>query len=222
MSNELDRIDSQTTALASRCDSFVYASEGYECNHREAFVLGAERLREIKTMQKTLEERRTSITVPLNEALRTLNAWFKGPQQKLGMAEQTYKNKMATFEAAERERIRREEEAAERRARAEREELERRALAAIEKGQEEKAETLLARASEVVPQPPETAPLKAAGMGFGEMWEFTIIDAALLPREYLQPDMVKIGQYVRAMKADAKIPGVRTHCRPKVSARAGR
>lgn len=222
MTTPLATIDPESRALAGRCDAIIGGSEAYRCADRPAFSLGAAALREIMDLKKSFEERRTSVTGPLNEALRQINAWFKGPMQKLTFAEQTYKNKMAAFELAENERIRAEKVAAEKNAREEREELERRALRAVEKGDVEKGETLLARAADVVPQAPPTAPIRAAGMSFGEAWEFEITDKTLLPREYLQPDTVKIGQYVRAMKADAKIPGVRIFVRPKVSARGSR
>jgi len=39
-------------------------------------------------------------------------------------------------------------------------------------------------------------------------WKYKIIDEALIPREFLTPDTVKIGKYARAMAKDAKISGV--------------
>lgn len=44
---------------------------------------------------------------------------------------------------------------------------------------------------------------------FVTTWKFEIVQPAKLPREFLMADEVKIGQYVRAMKQDAKIDGVR-------------
>src|SRR5271166_2168168 len=226
MSTDLTKIDSGTHALAGQCDAIVYQSEHYQCLERPAFFEGATALREIKDLQKQFEERRLSVTGPMNEALRVINAWFKGPMQKLSFAEQGYKNKMAAFERDEQLRIEREKAEAERKAREEREELERRAAKAAERGQVEKAQELLQRTQEVAAEPPALAPVKAAGMSFGEKWEFDLIDPLRLPREFLQPDLMKIGQVVRALKcksaAEAQIPGIRVYSRPAVAARGNR
>ncbi len=48
-----------------------------------------------------------------------------------------------------------------------------------------------------------------AGVPSRRNWKFTITDESRLPREYLMPDMVKIGEFVRRnKKAGEVIPGV--------------
>ena len=64
--------------------------------------------------------------------------------------------------------------------------------------------------------PPETP--KGEGVSFRDQWDFEITDASKLPREYLVPDLTKIGQVVRAMKQDANIPGVKVFKRQVVAA----
>jgi uncharacterized membrane protein YqiK len=50
---------------------------------------------------------------------------------------------------------------------------------------------------------------KVAGIKARVNWKFRIVDATRIPREYLMPDEVKIGQKVRELKqAGAVIPGV--------------
>jgi hypothetical protein len=216
------QIDQESRAIATRAEQFAIEASDYQCSDRQTFTVGASQLRQVKDMQKALEERRVSVTGPINEALRTINGWFKTPMDKLKAVESNYKNKMASFEYAERQRIRQEEAEARRRADEERAELERRAVKAAEQGKTEKAEQLIERAVAVVPEAPATAPLKASGIGFSEQWEFEIVDAAKVPREFCMVDEKKIGQYVRAMKDTAEIPGVRIFSRPKVSARGSR
>jgi hypothetical protein len=65
---------------------------------------------------------------------------------------------------------------------------------------------------ETITLPPAYVPPpvpKVEGVVFREIWQFEIVDAAALPRDYLVPDEVRIGQVVRAMKGLANIPGVR-------------
>lgn len=55
---------------------------------------------------------------------------------------------------------------------------------------------------------PKTTP-KVEGFHPRTNWTFDVIDAALVPREYLCLDMVKIGKVVRAMKSATNIPGIK-------------
>jgi len=54
---------------------------------------------------------------------------------------------------------------------------------------------------------------KVAGIKARVNYKFTVVDATKLPREYLQPDLVKIGAEVRRIKhiarAEALIPGIK-------------
>lgn len=220
----LATIDASTHQLAGRTANILSIAEGFNCVDRDAFVHGSERLREIKEMQKTFEARRTSVTGPLNTALRNINDWFRNPVAALTKAEAAYKYKLAAFQQKERDEVERQRRENERKAREEQEELDRRAKAAAAKGNTEKAQALQARADSVVPAAPDLAPVKAAGMSFGETWEFTVTDAQKIPREFLSIDLAKIGNYVRAIKnkevAEKTCPGIEVRSVPKVSARA--
>ncbi len=50
--------------------------------------------------------------------------------------------------------------------------------------------------------------LKDTGAKFRRTWKWRIRDAALIPRDFLTTDDVKIGAYVRAMKSSGAIPGI--------------
>jgi hypothetical protein len=219
---ELARIDGQTTALAQRMPALLEASNDFICLTRADFNVGAAALRAVKDYQKQFEVQRLKAVTPLHDVLRTINGWFKSTTAVLEDTEKTYKRKLARFEQDESDRLRREQAAADAKAREQREELERRAKAQADKGNTERAAEMHTRAQAIAAEPVDIAPVKAAGMSFGEHWEFEILDGKQIPLEYLQPDLVKIGQYVRAMKADAKIAGVRVFSRPKVAARGSR
>lgn len=61
-----------------------------------------------------------------------------------------------------------------------------------------------------MPTPPAVAAApKVAGISYGEVWDFEVTDEALVPREYLMLDDVKIGRVVRAMKGSTNIPGIK-------------
>ena len=86
------------------------------------------------------------------------------------------------------------------------------ALDAEASGQKEEAAAIL---EEPVTAPPiilaKTTPKVAGGPVYRTVWKFKIENAALIPREYLVPDEVKIGGVIRASKGMIKIPGVRAY-----------
>ena len=57
---------------------------------------------------------------------------------------------------------------------------------------------------------PKSVP-KVAGVVYREVWKFRIVDSALVPREYLAVDEVKLGGVVRSTKGSLKIPGVEVY-----------
>lgn len=187
--------------VAQRC-VYVVIESG------EQFQGAAEELREVKSVEKRLEALRVSATGPINQALRTINDWFRKPMADLATAERNLKNGMAAWERKQRAKAEAEEAEARRRAQAEQEELQRRAARAAEQGKTEKAADLSARAAAVVPEAPATAPPKAKGMAFSPTWECRITNPALVPREYCKPDESMIRATVKATKGKVAIPGV--------------
>jgi membrane protein involved in colicin uptake len=105
----------------------------------DQYQAGAEDLRRVKSAQKKLEDTRTSLTGPINESLRKLNAFFKAPADRLVSIERTIKMALTKF-ADEQERIRREEQRRlDEAARKERERLEAQAREAERKAAEKAA-----------------------------------------------------------------------------------
>lgn len=190
--------------------------------NRSEFQLESARLRDVKTAQRNLEAMRTSATQPLNQVLATINAWFRGPKEKLARVEAMLKMALGAFELKEQERIAAEERAARQKAEEERLELERRAEAAAKRGREERAAELREKAATVVPAAPATAPLKSKGLGFGTEWVYEVTDEAAVPREYCCLDHGKIRGVVHAMKGATNIPGIKVMSRPRVSAQGNR
>lgn len=116
--------------ITSRAQAALEFIESFQVDSPETFELAGDELRAIKARSKKLEEQRTSITGPINAALRAVNALFAGPADVLADAEGKIKQKMLAYqteqerlaaearrraeEAAAAERKRLEEEAAQR------------------------------------------------------------------------------------------------------------
>lgn len=93
--------------------------------------------------------------------------------------------------------------------------------AAIEERAASKADALQLRAATVVAPVVQSEAPKVAGTSTREDWRFEITDPSAVPREYLLVDEAKLGRIVRALKADATIPGVRVYSVRVLAARAG-
>lgn len=205
----------------------------------EELALAGEDLMTIKGLQKKLEEKRTSITKPLNDALKSVNDLFRPAKTWLEEAEAIRKGQMTIYREVEAEKIRKAQAELEEIARREREALAAKAAEVERKAREQaerlraaanteaerlaaerriaqkeaeaaaKAEALRAEAAAAVAPKIVVEPPKSFGQSVRENWTFEIVDAALVPREFLVIDEKKIGGVVRAMKGYTNIPGVK-------------
>ena len=99
---------------------------------------------------------------------------------------------------------------------ARKEEEERRLREAIEaeaNGEKDIGEAILEEPIYVPPIIIEKEVPKVSGIVFREIWDFEIVDEKLIPFEYLQPNMIKIGSVVRSLKSTTNIPGIRAFSR---------
>lgn len=126
----------------------------------------------------------------------------------------------AAIAQADAERKRREKEIEEQRKagelkKREAERLRREAEAEAEAAKKQAEEAARIAATEVKQVKVEPAVPKVAGIKARVNWKFRIVNAALIPRSYLKPDEVKIGEDVRRMKdkpkAEAAIPGIEVY-----------
>jgi len=120
---------------------------------------------------------------------------------------------MADYDT-EQERVRREEqlrlEAAARRLAEDR--LIAEAAAAEADGDQAQADAILAEPVVIAPVIlPGATPKIEGGPVYREVWKFRIVDAALIPREYLIPDEKKLGAMTRALKGAMRVPGVEAY-----------
>jgi colicin import membrane protein len=125
---------SAALVLANNAQQALANAKDYVIDSPTMMELASDDLRHIKALQKEVEEKRTSITGPLNQAVKAVNDLFRAPKEFLDTAEATLKRAMVTY-TSEQERL-----AAEARRQAEAEaRAERERLAKIEREQAEAA-----------------------------------------------------------------------------------
>jgi len=187
----------------------------------KTYEAAGEILLQIKDLRKQIDAAFDPIIKKAHEAHKEAVSQKKRADAPLVEAENILKPQIGAY-LAEKERQRREEEERlrEEARKQEEEERLRAAIAAEQAGQKEVAEEIMETPFVVAPVVvPKTTP-KVAGISTRQNWKFRIVSEKLIPREYLAPDMVKIGGVVRALKDKANIPGVEVF--PEDTIAAGR
>lgn len=82
------------------------------------------------------------------------------------------------------------------------------ALHAEKEGKKAEAELILETPIFVPPPIVETQAPKIDGLGVQTIWKWRITNEALIPRQYMQVDEVKINGVVRSLKDKTDIPGI--------------
>lgn len=194
---------SESTELAKTYENFsVTTAEVYAGAGNDLLI--------IKTKIKELDTLRKSLTKPLDESKKRIMELFKAPLAYLDRVRISIDSAMVNWNRKQ-EEIRQAEQA--RLLEAQRKETERLAKLAEkaeERGDESKAEEFKERAAVVESTALVVASKveKVAGLTKTVNWKFRIVDVNKIPREYMLPDEVKIGQIGRVTKGAAKIEGI--------------
>ena len=196
----------------------------YEIINQETYSQGGEWLKLIKAKMKDLDTLRKSMTSPLDLAKKRIMDMFSVPLNRLATAETNLKGGILSYQQ-EQEHIRRKEEArlqelARREEEKRRKALEERAAKAEAAGKTEKAEELKQQAEEVYVPPPivPTQVEKVKGVATKAVWKFEITNPDLIPRDYMQPNLEKIGAVVRATKGTLEIAGIKIYSEEIIAA----
>lgn len=163
---------------------------------------------------------------------RAIVAW-DSEQERLRKAEEMRLREVAR---KERERLEAEARKAEEVARKKSEELKLKAEAQAAAGNVEKANALLEKASATLESASDKAAAlqqqasivqaptvvreqsKVAGISMRTLWRARVVDASLVPREYMLPNETALNKVAEATKGSIKIPGVEIYSEQSVAA----
>ncbi|PUE21834.1 hypothetical protein B9Z43_01230 [Limnohabitans sp. MMS-10A-192] len=138
---------SAALVLATSAQKALADATDYVIDSPTMFELASDDLKRVKALQKEVEEKRTSITGPLNQAVKAVNDLFRAPKEYLDKAEATLKRSMVAY-TSEQERLAAAARAqAEAEARAERERLAQQEREAQEAARRAEAEAQAAAAA---------------------------------------------------------------------------
>ncbi len=125
-------------ALAGSAQRTLDGANSMVIDSHEMYQIAGDDLAGIKRRQKELEEQRTGIVKPLNEAVKRINDLFRAPMEFLTQAEGILKRRMLNY-TDEQDRLRRAEEARLRAEAEERAAAERRRIETQRRADEERA-----------------------------------------------------------------------------------
>lgn len=212
-----------TQKIDQKALSAVEFSNEISIVSNELYEIAAEYLLGLKGLENEIEETFDPVVKSTYGAWKTALAAKAKHFGPVDEAMKIIKGKMGIYQVE-----------AEKKARIEQEQLKRLALEEEEKDRADKAESLIASGrpeeallllegeleAPAVVLGPANAP-RAEGIQTREVWKFEVVNADLVPREYLVPDEVKIRGVVKALGSSAIIPGVKIW-KEKVIAVTGR
>lgn len=131
--------------LAGQAQRALTNAADFTVDSDEMLTMAGDDLKAVKALQKQVEEKRTGITGPLNQAVKAINDLFRAPADFLKQAETTLKGAMLTYTEDQERKAVEARRAAEDLARQERERLAEQERQQQAAAQEAEAAALLAR-----------------------------------------------------------------------------
>lgn len=223
-------------ALARGATAVLALVNDFEVTDDPTFELAADELRSIKAKAASLDDRRKSITKPMDDAKKAVMDLFRGPIELLTQAEGILKGKMLTYQQDQRRKAEEARLRAERIAHEQRAQLEAEARALAEAGRTGEAAVKEQVASMVVAAPAAApAAPTAKGVSTRETIDHELDDLAKLvafiatgsgDTPLARPDLIglliadgaKLRAYVRGLGLQCNLPGVRVFSKATLSA----
>lgn len=173
---------------------------GFEIASQADLEVAGKALIEVKARWGQLEEKKRAVVDPINKSLKELRSWFKPPQDYYAECEQILKGKIAAYH----------------------QDRGRDNQAAMNEAGEAHRAGDAAGVSEALAK--IDLPEKTEGVSLRETWDFEVINADLVPREYLAVDLAAVRRAMQAEVAaghEPVVPGVRFFKKTGVAVRTG-
>lgn len=218
MTPEILELEPEQQAIVKRSEDFALQVSNFKITCQAEYDKSGEYLKSVKSAHKQIEDLKMSMTRPLDDSKKRIMDFFRKPLDILINAETILKRGILFYQQAQ-EAARIEQE---RRLQAEAEKKRQEALKKAEearaKGQEVKAEKYENKANGIIAPTLSPTVKKVVGVNTKLVWKFEVADEKAIPREYLIPDLVKIGKVVRATRNTLPIPGIRIYAEETIAA----
>lgn len=202
--------------------------QDFEITDGATFELAADELKAIKQKATALEDRRKTLTKPLDAVKQGIMDLFRGPLDLLAQAEAVLKSKMLTYQQAENRKAEEQRLAAERAAQVERDRLAEEAAKLAAEGRAGEAAVKETVAAMIVAQPVASPAVpKVSGVKTTTTIDYEVEDIHALIKHVaehpelvnlLVADSVKLRAFVKGLGMACKLPGVRVFEKQGLSA----
>lgn len=174
----------------------------------DMYAQAGEHIKGFKLLIKKIDDTRKEMTRPLDALKKKWIAFFDKPLNQVTEAKQSLDRLLLSYEQ-EQERKRQAEQAKlDEKARIEKEKALTKAEELRAQGKTEKAEVLEQKAETTIAPVAVTVIPKVEGLARKTLWKYRIKDINLIPREYMIPNEVMLGQVARATKGTLPIAGI--------------
>lgn len=228
-------IPEEGALLIKQALSFPVDVQGVKILTPEEAQAAVDQTREIKALGKRIEDYRKSLTDPMRAEINAIMDTFRPAMEFLAKVEAALKGSITAFDQEQRRlaaaaaaEARRQEEA-ERQRQAQEQAAAEALLAQAEQaaaaGDTAGAEALEAQAmaaQEVAAPIATPAPVaieKPRGAAMRQIWKARVVDSALVPDQFKVINEKALDAYAKAMKQDAKVPGVEFYAEDSLAIR---
>ena len=216
-------ITSEARALVSQAEHDLTTLESFTITSPVEFQQSADLLKLVKSRYNEIESKRKELVKPIDDAKKGLQDFFNPPLLRLKNAEMHIKSAITNWQNQERLRVAEQERKLRELALKEQQRIDGEALTAAteahQKGDSAFAEEILNNVPQVGIPAIVSPDNKAQGISMRDNWKYRVIDANLIPRDYMMPDDKLLTSIAKAKHDGMKIPGVEFYNEPIVSAR---
>lgn len=177
----------EASSQGEEADEALDLIKGIKLATNDDLKMAVVTIAEMKDKRGAVEAVLKRFTDPLKGVIKDIESMFKPAMRALDDCEKLMKRKISVF--SDDQAVRRDKYLAI-------------AGEAASKGEEGVAQAALASADELVLE-------KVPGLSVRELWDGEVVDAAVIPREFLIPDVKALKAMTRARKGDPSIPGWR-------------
>ena len=209
----IKEVEKDTQLMAQEASSLVIRTQN------DFELAGSMRMR-IKGKIKELDEKRKSITVPLDLAKKNIMALFNPIIERLNNGIEILDQGVIIFSEEQDRKAREAQAKADQEARLAREKAEAKAKELEAQGKPERAATFQAKADAVIAPVIMSATPKVAGQGIQEKWYAEVVDFKALSDDYKLPNQSALDKLAQAMKGKINIAGVKFYSKKIVSGRS--
>jgi len=187
--------------LNKQASGLLATAEKLTVNDADDYTTAAELRKIVRSVERDAEDTEKASVAPFNAVVKWIRNMLDGPRATLKTATQTVDRKMLNWQVAEEQKRINEE----------------RRLRELQAASQPPTPDGVTRVDAPAPVVVPTSIPKVEGVKLVTRWTFRVVDAALIPREFLVPDEKALQAIATAQHERASVAGVEFYSEQSVS-----